>query len=62
MPDDGYDALLNDDDRFCHSALGNADGASLTALTSTLIPTHPHLGRAPRPRTYEQMETQCPRR
>ena len=36
MPDDGYDALLNDDDRFCPSAFPKADGTSLTAFTPTL--------------------------
>ena len=58
MPDDGYDALLNDDDRFCHPAFPKADGSSLTALTPTQIHAHPHVGRAPRPiPTCEQMET-----
>ena len=37
MPDDRYDALLNDDDRFCPPAFPKADGASLTALIPTWV-------------------------
>ena len=52
MPDDGYDTLLNDDDRFCHSAFPKADRSSLTALTPTQIHAHPTLARAPRPHSH----------
>lgn len=55
MPDDSYDALLNDD-RFCPVRVPQGGRGIINS-------PHPHLGRAPRPiPTYEQMETQRLRR